>query len=204
MQDVLDSIFSSVEVFAYRCLNDRDYTMLEMHGAVEAITGYRKNAILGNSEVSFVGLTYAEDKQRVFDIVGAAIDAGKTWDMAYRLVKPDGTLVHIRERGNAIFENGELTHLQGLIVGAQAEVELRDEMHNLLKESHAKNTRVMDVTSQITQSLRQLNILSINASVEAARSGDAGRGFAVVAHEIKALAAQNSKWAAAIWEELHQ
>jgi len=65
-----------------------------------------------------------------------------------------------------------------------------------LKEQADGISRIIDVVAEIAE---KTNMLSLNASIEAARAGVAGKGFTVVAHEIQELANQS----AAAVQEIH-
>lgn len=71
---------------------------------------------------------------------------------------------------------------------------------NLLQEL---SSNINEIVTIITDISSKTNLLSLNASIEAARAGKNGKSFAVVAEEVRKLAAESAKSASEITTLIH-
>src|SRR5688572_10138082 len=78
--------------------------------------------------------------------------------------------------------------IEGTIDGFKGLTELVVQLGERMAGFASAMNQVQTVSSTIEAIARKTNMLALNATIDAARSGDAGRSFAVVAAEVKKLA----------------
>ena len=82
----------------------------------------------------------------------------------------------------------------------QKSIEANDIVISRMESLSLQTEKMNTIIEMITGITDQTSLLSLNASIEAARAGDAGRGFAVVAGEISSLANQTTSATVSITE----
>ena len=104
-------------------------------------------------------------------------------------------VTHVKERLVDVTESSGQTRVQTeeitqRVRGANEQMEA---LSSAMDDISANAQQITKIAKDIEDIAFQTNILSLNASVEAARAGAAGKGFAVVAGEVKQLAAKSAR-----------
>lgn len=132
-----------------------------------------------------------DSSSAVTKIVGEAKDAIEV--IAERAENGSEMAGDINVRATAMKDEAEKSKINAKEIYNEAKEKL-----TLAIESAKEVNKINMLLGAILEITEQTNLLSLNASIEAARAGDAGRGFAVVAQEIKKLAESSQKMVANI------
>lgn len=130
-----------------------------------------------NATVDQLSVSVNEIAQNATQLAGVVADTKEDSDKVEDKMR---TTVEVSEKGKADMES---------VGNALHNIEIS--IHNLEEAVDKVGTasgEIVDIIKLIGDIAEETNLLSLNASIEAARAGKAGRGFAVVASQIGVLA----------------
>ncbi len=104
----------------YRCLNDSEWTMLEVSAGCRDVTGYPPETIVGNHSRSYATLIVPDDRIEVSAEVQQALTERRPFQISYRIRHADGSIRRVWEQGWGRFDSdGRPSSIEGVIIGPE-------------------------------------------------------------------------------------
>ncbi len=112
----LATLMSNLPGMAYRCRNDRHWTMEFVSDGAQALTGYPASELLGNRGVAYADLIHPEDREAVRNQVQAGLARREPFVLHYRLRTATGMERWVWEQGQGVFDaRQQLLGLEGFV-----------------------------------------------------------------------------------------
>lgn len=123
----LATLMDNLPGMAYRCLNDRHWTMKFVSSGCYELTGYRPDELQDNQLLSYASLIDPEDNALIQSTIAESIVQQQAFSLEYRLTRKDGRQIWVWERGRAV-EDGSETILEGIVLDNSEHKRLEQEL----------------------------------------------------------------------------
>ena len=111
----LETLIGNLPGIAYRCKNDRNWTMEFISSGTQSLVGYPASAFTDGRR-SFVDLIHSGDQERVWEIIQSALKKAKPYTVEYRLITAEREERWVWEQGCGVFgKDGKIGGLEGFI-----------------------------------------------------------------------------------------
>lgn len=112
----LATLMSNLPGMAYRCSNDKDWTMEFISEGCKQLTGYEPEDVTNNKKISYAQIIHENDRDKVWKGVQSALKKKIPFTLRYRIVHADGKVRWVWEQGQGVFSTDKkLLALEGFI-----------------------------------------------------------------------------------------
>lgn len=113
---ITENLLKNIPGMAFRCLNDRHWTMEYVSPGCKRLLGYRAEELTGSGQIEFNSIILPDDRERVWEEIQTALKHHNFYRIEYHVVARNGRVKWVQESGQAIYSNtGELICIEGLI-----------------------------------------------------------------------------------------
>ena len=156
----LQTLMSNLPGMAYRCRNDRDWTMEFVSEGCVNLTGYQPAELINNSKIAYNQLIHPDECEKVWDTIQAALKEHKPFQLTYRIKTADGEQKWVLEQGQGIFTSkGELLAIEGFISDITDKVQMQE---SIKENEHFLSEVFASIQDGISVLDTNLNIVRTN------------------------------------------
>ncbi|QXJ20898.1 PAS domain-containing protein [Actinomadura graeca] len=125
----LRTLIANVPGAIYRCANDRNWTMNLISDDIQRISGYPSSDFIDSAVRTFSSVIHPDDRGQVEHDVEAATSEGRPFALEYRIVRRDGTIAWVLERGRQVRDGTGRIWLDGVIFDVSDRKQAEQRLH---------------------------------------------------------------------------
>jgi PAS domain S-box-containing protein len=112
----LSTLLTNLPGMAFRCRNDKYWTMLFVSKGCEDLTGYTVEELQDSTLLSYGRVIHPEDRRRVRGVVQEKVADKDKYFLTYRIITKPGEIKWVLEQGQGVFDpDGDLHYIEGFI-----------------------------------------------------------------------------------------
>lgn len=127
---MLTNMMDNMPGVVYRCLNNKEWTMLFMSAGCKELTGYQSKLFTGDIHMPYNDVIHPEDRFHVAETVAKGLKRENKFEVNYRIVTADGEIKHVWEKGQGVVGDGKVKYIEGLILDISERFQLEQELYN--------------------------------------------------------------------------
>lgn len=140
----LSTLMGNLQGMAYRCRNDKDWTMEFVSNGCFDLTGYQASDLIFNNTVSFNDIIHPDDRKRIWNEVQDAVNSRKSFRLIYRITTAQDKMKWVLEQGIGVYApDGKLIALEGFISNITEQKEAEEEVRKLSRSVEQSPTIII-------------------------------------------------------------